>query len=138
MSMSFLNSPLNKAIEAGLDVGALNHRLISDNIANVDTPGYKGLRLNFEAFYEDAKKAFEDESKAFNDGSKVSSPMSMLDPNGYIFRDDTTTMRLDGNNVDPEREMVELAQNTLNYAALVELLNRRSAYMMMVITGGRG
>ena len=47
-------------------------------------------------------------------------------------------MRLDGNNIDPEREMVELTQNALNYAALTELINRRGAYIRMVLTEGRG
>jgi flagellar basal-body rod protein FlgB len=127
MSMSFLDTPLSRAIKAGLDVGAVNHRLISDNIANADTPGYKGLRLNFDAYYDKAKRLFESEDTS-----------TLMDPSHYIFRDDSTTMRLDGNNVDPEREMVELAQNSLNYATLIELLNRRGAYIRMIVTEGVG
>lgn len=126
MRIPIVDAPINRALKAGLDVAALNQRLISDNIANVDTPGYKGLRLDFDDYFKDAKNILDDEK------------FSPTNPYKYIFRDESTTMRLDGNNIDPEREMVELAQNALNYAALTELINRRGAYLMMVLTEGRG
>jgi flagellar basal-body rod protein FlgB len=126
MSLSFLDTTLSRALNAGLDVSALNQRLIADNIANVDTPGYKGLRLNFDDYFKHARAEMSGET------------YNAVDPWRFIFRDDTTTMRLDGNNIDPEREMVELTQNALNYAALTELVNRRGNYLRMVITEGKG
>jgi flagellar basal-body rod protein FlgB len=126
MSISIVDAPLNRALKAGLDVSALNQRLIADNIANVDTPGYKGLRLNFDDYFKHAKSTMSGDT------------YNVVDPWRFIFRDDTTTMRLDGNNIDPEREMVELTQNALNYAALTELVNRRGNYLRMVVTQGRG
>lgn len=126
MSISILDTPLNRALKTGLDVAAVNQRLIADNIANVDTPGYKGLRLNFDDYFKQVKSSLAGEK------------YNAVNPYSFIFRDDTTTMRLDGNNIDPEREMVELTQNALNYAALTELINRRGGYLLMVVTEGRG
>jgi len=126
MSISILDTPLNRALKAGLDVSALNQRLIADNIANVDTPGYKGLRLNFDDYFKHAKSAVAGEK------------YNAVNPYSFIFRDDSTTMRLDGNNIDPEREMAELTQNALNYTALTELINRRGGYLRMVVTEGSG
>ena len=126
MRIPIIDAPINRALKAGLDAAALNQRLIADNIANVDTPGYKGLRLDFDDYFKEAKSVLGNEK--FNP----------INPYKYIFRDDSTTMRLDGNNIDPEREMAELAQNALNYAALIELINRRGAYLNMVLTEGRG
>lgn len=40
-----------------------------------------------------------------------------------IFRDETTTARLDGNNVNIDNEMVELAKNSINYYATVSKIN---------------
>ena len=127
MWSSLLDTPIIWALESGLDYAALNHRLISDNIANADTPNYKATRLNFEDYYDQAKRALDRESKQL-----------MPNPKEFIFRDESTTMRLDGNNVDPEKEMVELARNGLAYAALTELINRRAAYMLLAITEGKG
>lgn len=126
MSISILDTPLNRALKAGLDVSALNQRLIADNIANVDTPGYKGLRLNFDDYFKQVKSSLAGEK------------YEAVNPYTFIFRHDSTTMRLDGNNIDPEREMAELAQNALNYAALTELINRRGGYLLLVVTEGRG
>jgi len=122
-----LDTPLNWALKSGLDYTSLNHRLISDNIANADTPNYKATRLNFDDYYEQAKRALDKGSK-----------QQMPDVKEFIYRDESTTMRLDGNNVDPEKEMVELARNGLAYSTLIELVNRRGAYMLLAVTEGKG
>ena len=127
MWSSLLDTPLNWALKSGLDYAALNHRLISDNIANADTPNYKATRLNFSDYYDRAKRALADEAK-----------QDMPYAKDFIYRDESTTMRLDGNNVDPEKEMVELARNGLAYSTLIELVNRRGAYMLLAITEGKG
>jgi flagellar basal-body rod protein FlgB len=127
MRPAFLDTPIDRALRLGLDIAALNQRLVADNIANVDTPGYKGLRLNFDAYYKEAKRVLDAQPKAPH-----------LQPDQFIVRDETTTMRLDGNNIDPEKEMVELTQNALYYVALTELINRRHAYLLAAITEGRG
>ncbi len=61
MSIPIVDAPINRALKAGLDVAALNQRLISDNIANVDTPGYKGLRLDFDDYFKEAKNLLGEE-----------------------------------------------------------------------------
>jgi flagellar basal-body rod protein FlgB len=127
MWSSLFDSPINWSLRAGLDFTALKQRTISDNIANADTPYYKAVRLNFRDYYEQAKRAIATNTKEL-----------LPDPKQYIFRDESTTMRLDGNNVDPEKEMVELARNSLVYSTLIELVNRRGGILMLAITEGRG
>ena len=83
--------------------------------------------MNFDDYYEQAKRALDKGSK-----------QQMPDVKEFIYRDESTTMRLDGNNVDPEKEMVELARNGLAYSTLIELVNRRGAYMLLAVTEGKG
>ena len=127
MRSDLFDTPLAWALRAGLDYAALNQRLISDNIANAETPNYKAVKLNFDDYFEQAKRA-----------TQVRLKNLVPDPTDYIFRDESTTMRLDGNNVDAEKEMVELARNGLAYATLTELINRRGGLLMLAITEGRG
>jgi flagellar basal-body rod protein FlgB len=126
MRLGLLESPESWAVKAGLDYAALNQRLISDNIANVDTPRYKAVKLNFDQYFEQARKAVEK-------GNKPDVP----DARDYVFRDESTTMRLDGNNVDPEREMAELASNSLYYSTLIEIGRRRDKITMLALTEGK-
>ena len=126
MRPGLLDSPASWATKAGLDYAALNQRLISDNIANVDTPGYKVVKLNFRDYFEQAQRAVERRMKP-----------EIPDAEDYIFRDESTTMRLDGNNVDPEREMAELANNSLYYSTLIEIDRRRGKIMMLALTEGK-
>lgn len=127
MRSDLLDSPLAWALKAGMDYAAVNQRLISDNIANAETPNYKAVHLNFDDYFEKAKRATDERLKELVPEAK-----------DYIFRDESTTMRLDGNNIDAEKEMVELARNGLTYATLTELANRRGGLLKLAITQGRG
>ena len=127
MQPSFLDSVFSRAVKSSLNAAALNQRLISDNIANAETPGYKAWRLNFNHYFYTAKRALDIEKTDW----------MPPDPRSFIFRDSSTSMRLDGNNVDVEREMVELARNALTYSTMIELLQRRGKLIMMAVREGR-
>ncbi|MCL5960083.1 MAG: flagellar basal body rod protein FlgB, partial [Chloroflexi bacterium] len=48
-----------------------------------------------------------------------------------------TTNRVDGNNVDIDKQMVELADTTLNYNALVQVISARLALTRYIVNEGR-
>ena len=48
---------------------------------------------------------------------------------------DTTTMRVDGSNVDPDDEMARLSANQLASTTVVSLLDKRFAQFLTAITG---
>jgi flagellar basal-body rod protein FlgB len=54
-----------------------------------------------------------------------------------IVRDDTTSMRQDGNNVDIDNEMTNLAANTIKYEALINEANSKITMRNFVINGGK-
>ena len=53
-----------------------------------------------------------------------------------MVQDNTTAMRNDGNNVDPDREMALVAENQLYYQALVEAVSRKLSSLRSAITEG--
>jgi flagellar basal-body rod protein FlgB len=113
---------------------------IANNIANADTPGYKRVDVSFESALADAVDADRsrltmDQGSAISaiDGSDVTRRVDDVAPN--VMSTDTTTMRVDGSNVDPDDEMARLSANQLASSTVVSLLDKRFAQFRTAITG---
>ena len=104
------------------------YNAIANNIANVDTPGYKTQYISFE---EEFKNRLETAVK-----SKESSRIRDAIKNTNIkFHTTSTSDRLDGNNVDMDTENVELARTALQYQYSVETINNNISRYRTVIKG---
>ena len=55
-----------------------------------------------------------------------------------VEKDTRTSLRLEGNNVDIEEEMIHLVMNAVNHNFAVQRLNSKLAALRYVISGGRG
>jgi len=102
---------------------------ISDNIANVETPGYKSKSVSFE----DQLKALLSDSSASN--SETIDNIKNTQP--QITVSDDKTSRLDGNNVDTEKENIELARTQLNYMYSLRELSDYFSRLRYAITDGK-
>jgi flagellar basal-body rod protein FlgB len=128
-------------LQKGLNASQLRHETIANNIANVDTPGFKASHVEFEAYM---KRALEGEEDGAELKMKVSREGHIRSGEGLtdaadvepaVIRDDSTTMRLDGNNVDIDNEMVQLSKNNLYYYMLVTKLNGEISRLKTAIDG---
>ena len=99
--------------QGALDGLAARHTAISDNISNVNTAGYKRRVVQFE----EALKSSVAKSVSSTTGVPTG-PAGKFSPT--VSRDATTVSRADGSNVDIEREMADLAENTLRYQTLAQ------------------
>jgi flagellar basal-body rod protein FlgB len=114
--------------QAALDGLALRHAAISHNIANVNTPGYKRYEVPFEAAL----------ARAIRQNINVCGLPCR--PNREFILPvvrDLTIGRADGNNVDIERETVQLAENALRYETLSSYIARFFTGLKAVINAGR-
>lgn len=102
--------------------------IISDNIANYETPGYKRKYVSFE---DDLKAAVES-------GSAKNSEIKQKIMNTKIEVGQTNdeSMRLDDNNVDIEQETIEMARTTLNYAYSQRMLDDYFSRLRCAISEG--
>ena len=104
--------------------------VISNNIANVDTPGYKRKDLNFQGVLTEELGRCKHESL----DSKVSDvDLSRLDPQIYVDSANYS-YRMDGNNVDIDTENVELASEQIRYEGLTNCINSEFERMKAVIS----
>lgn len=117
-----------------LDATALNQTLISNNIANVNTPGYKRSEV---AFRDQLKRALSQSdvslSRTHASHLPVAVNVSQVEPK--VEMDSETAMRWDGNNVDVEREMAKLSHNSMEYNMFSTLLRRNFDGLRRVIEG---
>lgn len=118
------------ALEKGLAALALRQRVIADNIANVNTPGFKRSEVSFAKELAEYLEAVEAAEKG---GPAVMKPSFRP----RVARVEGLTMRLDGNNVDIDQEMTRLAENSLLYEAAARQMAWKFGLLRAAITEGR-
>ena len=102
------------------DAAWQRNELISNNLANVDTPGYKRQDINFES---QLRQALGNSRYQTMDDKVSHLRSSSLKPR--VYTDSANfSFRLDGNNVDVETENVELASNQIKYNGLIASINQ--------------
>lgn len=104
-----------------VDVTQVRHRVLAQNVANVNTPGYRRLDVRFE------------DSLTEQLSGKGASAATPVKPE--VVEDQTTPARLDGNNVEIDMEMMRLNKNTLLGNTYLQLLTTKLGMMKRAING---
>uniref|UniRef100_A0A7C2E4D2 Flagellar basal body rod protein FlgB n=1 Tax=Ammonifex degensii TaxID=42838 RepID=A0A7C2E4D2_9THEO len=133
--MKVFDDPVKTGLAKTLDAAALRQRVIADNIANVDTPGFKKSVVRFEDALRRALKSGALPLRGTDPRHIGADPLSSVIP--QVEQVNTTTLRTDGNNVDVEEEMVNLVTNNLTYQAAVRFITGKFSALKYVISGGR-
>jgi len=124
-------------LKNGIGASAQRHEVIANNIANVNTPGFKKSKVTFEGELKTALKSSKSSSLAHTNSRHISgsvkSTTSVLPKKVLVGG---TSMTLNGNNVDVDEEMTELAKNTIYYNTLNELMKRKFDGLKLASRGG--
>jgi flagellar basal-body rod protein FlgB len=115
------------ALEKYLDLAAFRQRLVSNNLANIDTPGFTAQDINFEA---EMLRALA------TDGDVDSTLPGSGEPE--VQQVAGLVARPDGNNVSVDRESALLAETQLRFLLGSQLLRRQFASVRNAIQEGRG
>jgi len=126
-----------RVLEKALDASALRNKVIANNIANVDTPGFKKSTVSFEEELSQALSSRGIQGRRTREGHKEIGDISLSQIRPQIQVSSSTSMREDGNNVDIDVEMAALAQNQISYHYLVQKLNRELQRIRNVVLEGR-
>lgn len=114
-------------LEKACDAGWMRNAAISNNIANVDTPGYKRKDVDFESYLQSA---------VFG-GSSLDDEIAEVDLEtltGTTYTDyGQVDYRLDGNNVDIDTENVELAKNQMKYYTMLDSITQEFTRLKSVL-----
>ncbi len=116
-------------LDKAADASWLRHQAISNNIANVNTPGYKRKDVDFESQLMRSLGRFKYESmdeKVY--GINTKDLVSSVYTDNYNH-----SYRLDGNNVDIDTENVYLAENQIKYNALLDSVKNQFDNLKLVM-----
>jgi len=102
-----------------LDVAAMRHDVIAQNVANINTPGYTTLEVNFEDALRESLANKQDASAA---------KAEVVEGTGGLPRED-------GNNVDVDMEMARLQKNSLYFKVYTQIMANELAQYRSAITG---
>lgn len=126
-------------LEESLNQRLIKQNVITSNISNAQTPGYRALGYEFEqqlraAVGNDGQMKIQatDDRHFKHQGLTVNG-----DLRGDLHVKPSESIGNDGNSVDLDAEMADLAWNQTVYRATVELLNRRLGMLRYGINGGR-
>lgn len=116
-------------LDRAADASWKREGLLANNIANVNTPGYKRKDMDFQLILREelGYKRYETLDQKVNrlDLSELEAD-TYTDMGGYSYR-------LDGNNVDIDTENVELASEQIRYQAITTSINQEFSRMKMVL-----
>jgi flagellar basal-body rod protein FlgB len=129
--------PTIGALNTSLNLRLMNQNVISSNVANADTPGYKAKTMEFESALRDALGASVELQRAGSDARHIiHRSTNPVDPE--IYDDPNGVESLDGNTVDRANEMAKMAENQLLYDASAEMLKKKLGMLKYAITEGGG
>lgn len=137
---NLLNRGATPGLTATLAYAEARHRMIAENIANMATPGYKAKQLDPKAFQQalgeafdkrtrDPRKPFVLEGREFHTDATGSLKIrpSLTPPDNVLFHD--------GTNLSLEREMADMAENTMMHQMTSTLLKGRVDALRKAIRG---
>jgi flagellar basal-body rod protein FlgB len=105
-------------LERALSGSSLRQQAIAENIANVNTPGYRRKDVDFQTALH----------HAWNAGER-----GVEDVHPTTVTDNSTVMRADGSSVDIDTEAAEQAKNGLTYEAVSQIMKTRTAIIKSAI-----
>lgn len=118
--MAFAGIDAVQVLQQAMKVAQINHRLIANNIANVETPGYNAVELDFQrtlrnALEKQGRPGLRSGQTGFFESTEVRPEFKPL----------ASTSKNDYNKVDADNELAKLSENTGNFTVYSALLAKR-------------
>jgi flagellar basal-body rod protein FlgB len=108
---------IQSLVESAVDATWYKQQVISDNIANIATPGFKAKTVEFGIVLDNEMR--EDE----NGNENGSTGLRRARLGVYTYEKPSTRQQLDGNNVDIDKERIALTDVQYQYSALIDYMN---------------
>ena len=117
-------------LDKAADASWARNEILSNNIANVDTPDFKRSDINFESYL-----SAELEGAGASSIRETVANVELNNINYSAYTDmSELSYRLDGNNVDIDTENVELASNQVKYNALLDSISNEFNMIKIALT----
>ncbi len=137
MGLDLLQDPTVDAMGSYMTRLSKRQQIVSSNLANIDTPGYRTKDISFHATMEEllapSQLPLRTSRAEHDDLSRLS--FSPLEPE--VFEVSGLPLRADRNNVDLDREMLKLGETSFGFSVIAQLLKGKFRTLASVINDGR-
>jgi flagellar basal-body rod protein FlgB len=117
--MSKINNIVD-IIEAGIKAESLRQKSIANNVANLETPGYRRVDVKFQELLAQALDSSED-------------GVDLSEVEGQIYQPKQTEVKSNGNDVSLEVEIGGMVKNILRHKAYIRLLQKKYQQIELAI-----
>ena len=131
--MWLMNTPQMNLLTKSLDAVWLQQRAISDNLANKDTPGYKAKYVEFSDILAKETKCNSPLHNCQKRTEKKTDEITLAE----VKVSKETSLRADGNNVNTDKELMEMDRASLQYQYLSAKMTGQMTALRTAIKGGR-
>jgi flagellar basal-body rod protein FlgB len=136
MSTSLFTDDALSAASIALKGLTARQQVISNNVANVDTPGYNAQELDFETTLQQTL-----DSTSENVSIKKTNSKHMEGTSSSTYFNKTTnreggTYREDGNNVDISTELIDMSETSIKYQAISQGISSKLLLLKSIAQGG--
>lgn len=133
--MNIFNKTVINDLSFALKVNSIKNNILANNIANVDTPNYKAKKLEFsevmrEYFSGGSKLPLKTTNKRHLKGT-----IDIADPNSFVRLQNNPSLRNDGNDVNLDYEMSEMAKNSIQYSMFSQIIGGKFTGLKSAIQG---
>ncbi|MEN3186387.1 MAG: flagellar basal body rod protein FlgB [Atribacterota bacterium] len=112
-----------RILERGLSLAMARQKLLVENVANVETPGYQRKDLDFESVLQgEYQKVDKRAMKLQRTNVSHLEGIEEKEPK-LVGQEENVVVRQDGGGVDVEKEMTTVLQNALYYQALARMVS---------------
>lgn len=125
-----------QVLESSLTGSTARHNTIAHNLSNVNTPGFKQFLINVEEQMANQSPGFGQLPLKISSSKHMGNDANMSE--FAIERDNSPALRMDGNNVNLEKQMTAMVKNDVYFNAALNQVNKKIAMRKYVISDGRG
>jgi len=106
-------------INAGIKAESLRQKAIANNVANLETPGYRRIDVKFEELLAKCLRS--------------SGELDLNEIEAQIYRPKKTPVKSNGNDVNLEAEIGQMVKNTLRHKTYIRLLSKKYSQIDLAI-----
>lgn len=128
----FERSKIN-ALSAAVHTTSVKNTVIAENIVNMDTPGYKSRDLKFADVMGEVMGTGKKLPLARTNEKHIPPAQRDIDPSELVYQQNNPSVRNDGNDVNIDYEMSQMAENTIRYNMFTDMLAGKFSKLKSVI-----
>ncbi len=128
------SDPVPMMMKKSLDFNSTRHLLVSNNIAQMDTPGYKANDVDFKSQLRDAVGSGSNINLKTTHKNHIGPGKMALKNLAPLPHEEDLQAKSNGNNVNIDYEMAKLAENQIDFNAVTQMMMKRGSTVRSAVT----